>query len=111
MYTTPARQQRQKGAISVLAAVSLVVAITVAALALDLGHVFWVKRDLQKATDLASLSAVTDLGNAVAVARDIALINNPDLTADDVNATPGIYNWTARTFAAGGPAEDINSVQ
>jgi uncharacterized membrane protein len=111
MCFRPARQQRQQGVISVLAAAALGVAIAVAALALDLGHVFWVKRDLQKAADLASLSAVTDLGNAVAVARDIALINDPDLTAADVNANPGIYDWSARMFSAGGLAADINSVQ
>lgn len=103
--------QRQQGVISVLAAVALGVAIAVAALALDLGHVFWVKRDLQKAADLSSLSAVTDLGNAVAIARDIALINDPDLTAADVNANPGIYDWSARTFSAGGSAEALNAVQ
>ena len=64
MFSRPTRQQQQKGVISVLAAVALGAAIVVAALAVDLGHVFWVKRDLQKAADLASLSAVTNLSQA-----------------------------------------------
>lgn len=116
MFTKPALQQRQNGVISVLAAVALGTAIVVAALALDLGHLFWVKRDLQKAADLASLSALTDINNpnlinATAIAQSIALTNNADLTADKVTVFTGIYNWTARTFAAGGAANQLNSVQ
>jgi uncharacterized membrane protein len=115
MYTGPTRQQRQQGAISVLAAVALGVSITVAALALDLGHVFWLKRDLQKAADLASLSAVTSLSNATAIAQSIALANNFDYqnaaTANNLTVTTGIYDWTTRAFAPGGAAESLNSVE
>lgn len=115
MYTGPTRQQRQQGAISVLAAVALGVSIAVAALALDLGHVFWLKRDLQKAADLASLSAVTSLSNATAIARSIALANDFDYqnaaTANSLTVTTGIYNWTSRTFVPGGAAASLNSVE
>lgn len=115
MYTGPTRQQRQQGAISVLAAVALGVSIAVAALALDLGHVFWLKRDLQKAADLASLSAVTSLSDATAIARSIALANNFDYqnaaTANNLTVTTGIYNWTSRTFVPGGAAASLNSVE
>lgn len=106
---------RQKGAISILAAGALGVSIAVAALALDLGHVFWVKRDLQKAADLASLSALTDLSQATAIAQNIALANNFDYnhaaTSNSLTVATGIYDWSARAFTAGGAATELNSVQ
>ncbi len=95
-------QQRQKGVISVMAAMALGTAIIVAALAVDLGHVFWVKRDLQKAADLASLSAVTDLCKATSAAQGIALANNFDpnnaATGNSLTVTPKVYDWGTRNF-------------
>jgi uncharacterized membrane protein len=109
-----ARQQRQRGVISVLAAMTLGAAIIVAALAVDLGHVFWAKRELQKAADLASLSALTDLSQASAIAQQIAKENNFDYqnaaTANSLIVTTGIYDWTARSFSPGGAAASLNSV-
>lgn len=108
-------RQRQQGAISVLAAAALGVSIAVAALALDLGHVFWLKRDLQKAADLASLSALTDLGQATGIAQSIALENDFDYqdaaTANSLVVMTGRYDWSTRSFAAGGAAAELNSVQ
>src|SRR5512145_2620733 len=115
MVSVPTLQQRQRGVISVLAAVTLGVSIAVAALALDLGHVFWVKRDLQKAADLASLSALTSLGNASAIAQQVALENKFDYqnaaTANSLTVTTGAYDWTSYTFSPGGAAAGINAVR
>jgi uncharacterized membrane protein len=115
MFSSPARRQRQKGVISIMAAVALGVALIAAALALDLGHVAWVKRDLQKAADLSSLSAVTNLSQATTTAQNIALANGFDYqnetTANSLTVTTGVYDWTNRTFAPGGAAESLNSVQ
>ncbi len=99
-----AAQQEQQGAISVLAAAALGVAILIAALALDLGHVYWVKRDLQKAADLASISALANVALAPAIAQQVARDNNfdPAQTGNTFTVTVGIYNWDTRTFAAGG---------
>ena len=112
---TPTRRARQKGAISVLAAVALGVSIAVAALALDLGHIFWVKRDLQKAADLASLSALTNLGNASTVAQQVALENKFDYqnaaTANSLTVMTGVYTWNSYTFSPGGAAAGINAVR
>lgn len=114
MFPRQARQ-RQAGVIGVLAAVTLGVAIAVAALAVDLGHIFWAKRDLQKAADLASLSALTDLSRASAIAQQIAKENNFDYqnaaTANSLTVTTGIYDWTNRAFAPGGAATSLNSVE
>jgi uncharacterized membrane protein len=107
----PASQRRQKGAISILAAVSIAVVMGIAALTVDIGHTFVVRRDLQKAADLSSLSALSDMDNATAVAQNIALTNNADLTAENVTVVTGIYNWGTRTFAASGSADGLNSVR
>ncbi|MGE5758355.1 MAG: TadG family pilus assembly protein [Sideroxydans sp.] len=112
MFSRQARQ-RQTGVISVLAAVTLGAAIIVAALAVDLGHIFWAKRDLQKAADLASLSALTDLSQASAIAQQIAKKNNFDYqnAANSLTVTTGIYDWPNRAFAPGGAAASLNSVE
>lgn len=98
-----------------MAAAALGVSIIVAALAVDLGHIFWVKRDLQKAADLASLSALTGLDQATAIAQQIAKENNfdyqNDATANSLTVTAGVYDWTSRAFSAGGAAAALNSVQ
>lgn len=107
----PASRRRQKGAISILAAVSIAVVMGIAALTVDIGHTFLVRRDLQKAADMSSLSALSDLGNATAVAQNIALTNNADLTADNVTVVTGIYDWSARSFTPSVATSGLNSVQ
>jgi uncharacterized membrane protein len=114
MLTTP--QHRQQGAISVMAAMALGVAIAVAALALDLGHIFWLRRDLQKAADLASLSALSASNNtaqASVIAQQFAKENGFDsaVEGNTLTVTTGIYNWTTRVFAPGGALASINAVQ
>lgn len=109
----PETRHRQAGAISAIAVVALGLALTLAALSVDLGYVFWVKRDLQKAADLAALSAVTDLSNANTVARQIALANgfNPDTAGNTLTVTPGVYDEDRRSFSAGGVADAQNAAQ
>ena len=69
---------RQRGSISILAAMSLVFVIASAALAVDVGQAAWRKRSLQKTTDVISLDAVRALGdrkdsvNCVSVAQTYA---------------------------------------
>ncbi len=108
----PATRQRQHGVISVLAAVTIGAAVLIAALAVDLGHVFWVQRDLQKAADLASLSALSNLGSATLIAQQIAKENKFDYekAGNSLTVTTGIYDWTNRTFAPGGAATSLNAV-
>lgn len=106
-------RRRQTGAISAIAAFTLGLALTLAALSVDLGHLFWAKRDLQKAVDLASLSAVTDLSAATTTAQQIATANgfDPNASGHTLGVTTGIYDEDKRTFSAGGAADAQNAVQ
>lgn len=80
----------QRGAISVLAAVILVVAVLVVALAVDVGRVIQQRQQLQGAADAAALSAVRALAEsgdtgAVAAAAQAAAAGNGydgDLTGE-----------------------------
>ncbi len=96
-----------------MAAVFLGLALTLAALSVDLGYVFWAKRDLQKVADLASLSAVTNLGAAGTVAQQIAAANGFDANAsgNTLAVMVGVYDEVNRSFSAGGEATAQNAVQ
>ncbi len=94
-----------------MAAVFLGLALTLSALAVDLGHLFWAQRDLRKAADLASLSAVTDLSNAGLVAQQIAAANGFDVSGDNLVAAVGVYDEVKRSFSAGGEATAQNAVK
>jgi uncharacterized membrane protein len=83
---------RQRGAISVLAAVILVVAVLVVALAVDVGRVIHQRQQLQGAADAAALSAVRalaeggDTGSVAAAAQAAAAGNGYD---GDLNSEAG----------------------
>ena len=53
----------QRGAIAILAGLSLVFVITSAALAVDIGQAAWQKRSLQRLVDVVSLDAVRAVGD------------------------------------------------
>src|SRR5918996_3138409 len=53
----------QRGAISILAALSLVFVIASAAMTVDIGQATWKQRDLQKVLDVVSLDAVRAVGD------------------------------------------------
>src|SRR5881628_3419452 len=53
----------QRGAISILAALSLVFVIASAAMTVDIGQATWKKRDLQKVLDVVALDAVRAVGD------------------------------------------------
>lgn len=109
-------RRAQGGAVSVLAALTLGLVVTVAALALDIGHMFWVKRDMQKAADLAALSAATDLANALPIAQRVALANGFDYQDADsqssLMAAVGYYDFNAQTqFTQKADIAQANAVQ
>lgn len=53
----------QRGAISVLAALSLLFVMASAAMSVDIGHAAWQKRSLQRLVDVVSLDAVRAVGD------------------------------------------------
>lgn len=129
MNTTSSRKS-QRGAIAIMAAILLPVMIIMAALAIDLGHLFYVKRHLQKVADLAAVAAAQFLANPAVSAVNVAKQNgfDPGKAGNGYIVTPGYWNpgpgpnavpgscppWDAQCgtpsyFAAGGP--NLNAVQ
>jgi len=71
----------ERGAIMVLAAFGIVVAVIAASLAVDLGQVAQERRRNQKVADLAALDAARDLTNVQALAEESATRNDFPLSA------------------------------
>ncbi len=85
----PSRIQRsERGAVLVIAAVGVVVALISASLAVDLGSIMQEKRLVQKIADLAALDAARDLPNAQSVA-ELSAARNHNI-ADSVAVIPGV---------------------
>lgn len=105
---------RQRGAISILAAASLTAVIASALLAVDLGSVFYTKRQLQNVADNAALSAVNDIPASHAIAIETAGLNSFPVPGGNGNAlttVPGRYDDNANLFSAGGDPAEQNAVQ
>jgi uncharacterized membrane protein len=69
--TRPAARRRQRGAVMVLAAISL--GLVVAALgALDIGHDYFVRRELQRTADLAATAGAQTIGSSTSSAGGCA---------------------------------------
>jgi hypothetical protein len=107
----------QRGAVLVLMAVLLIVLIGVAALAIDLGHLFVVKNELQNAADAGALAGAQALyadpdpkiagtivkTGANAIARETAILNLSEKLAVEVNLASdvqrGHYNMNTKVFS------------
>ena len=56
-------RKEERGAIAIMTALSLAFVIAAAAMAIDVGHTVWTKRQLQGVADMASLDAVRALND------------------------------------------------
>ncbi|WP_408313359.1 TadG family pilus assembly protein [Paraburkholderia aspalathi] len=74
----------QRGAVSILAAVWVSVAVITMA-AIDIGHFYYVRRDLQRIADLAAAAGVQTIGSAGSCT---AAINSAQLNATKANGLP-----------------------
>ncbi|MDD5363708.1 MAG: TadG family pilus assembly protein [Gallionellaceae bacterium] len=101
----------QTGAISVMAAAGMAALVASALLAVDLGNLFYTKRQLQNVADTAALSAVSDLANAAYIATDTASKNDfavPGVHSNTLETVTGHYDTTTPdgeyqgSFTAGG---------
>lgn len=104
----------QRGAILVMAAVAMSLAIGAALLAVDLGSLFHERRYLQTVADTAALSAVNDPSSAQAIALDAVAGNDyvlPGSKGRSLIAIPGYYDTSAREFFPGGASALWNAVQ
>lgn len=88
----------QTGAVAIMVALLLIVFIGFAALAIDLGHLYVVRNELQNAADAGSLAGARFLYNdtgtlvnvgANQIAYDAATANNSEKVSVDVNWTSG----------------------
>jgi Flp pilus assembly protein TadG len=76
------RMNAEDGSVATMVVISLVVLLGVGALVLDIGNLYWERRQLQNAADAAALAAAQDLtsgqdaATALATARNFADENN-----------------------------------
>lgn len=111
--------RRQRGVISILAAIALATAVAAALLAIDLGSLFYTKRHLQTVADTAALSAVNNIPDAQHIALDTAAGNNfavPGAQNNTLLTVVGRYDANGnplqvREFIPGGNPADFNAVQ
>lgn len=105
---------RQRGAISIIAAAGLLAVVAAAMLAVDLGNMFYTKRQLQNVADNAALSAANNPSDAQHIAADTAALNNftsPGAHSNALTAVSGQYDFATDTFTPGGTAGMQNAVQ
>jgi uncharacterized membrane protein len=111
-----ARQQR--GAIALLAVFALLMAVTFAVLSLDAGRLWLERRSVQRAADMAALSASrfigcgTRRGDGLLAAVEVAKANGMDgtiVTVDYGTLTPGPGG--APTFTPGASSENADAVR
>ncbi|MFM0501711.1 TadG family pilus assembly protein [Paraburkholderia caffeinilytica] len=108
---------RQHGAIAVLAVIWLVIAITALG-AIDIGNVYFVRRQLQRTADLAAMAAVQVISTsggcttATTAAQQNATSNgfNADGTKTILTTTCGRWDTSSKTYF-GTSGNPLNAVQ
>jgi Flp pilus assembly protein TadG len=124
--------RRENGAVLPITAVYLLVAVGVLALAIDLGHIFLVKSELQRVADAAALTgamrlmtpnsgatpgvmlASVDCGRAITAAQAVAMQNDIDgepTTLANIAISLGTWNGTAFTDTGCASPSQVNAVQ
>lgn len=107
------RRGRRSGAIIVLFSVLLVVIVAMLALAIDVGYLYTVRTDLQRAADASALAGAAELAggpqHAVSDARKYArknTIGRRELKNEDINVQLGQWDWVTHQFVSGGEPFD-----
>lgn len=77
------------GAVSVLTAVSIAMLLTIAAIVIDIGSLYFARRELQSTNDAAALAAVQNPSAATAVAQSVFSRNGYSAVA--LTVTTGTY--------------------
>ncbi|MEQ5838156.1 pilus assembly protein TadG-related protein [Paraburkholderia acidicola] len=94
-------QRRQQGAIALLAAIWLSIAIAALG-AIDIGNLFFVRRDLQRAADLAASAAAQTIGSAGGCAAATASAQG-SATANGLPATGTVVTTCGRWDPSANP--------
>ncbi len=105
--TLSRRRDDERGAILVLSAIGVVLAMIFSAMAIDLGFTAQEARRNQKVADLAALDAVRDLANHQSIATTSAhtrnlLPNGPGFLVESRRGT-----WDGTTFIPSASGEDV----
>jgi len=124
--------RNERGAVAPISAVYLVVALAALSLAIDLGHVFLVRNELQRVADSAALAgalrlmtpntgvpagvtqAAPDCGRAIAAAQAVGTNNSTDgqpTTLANISVSLGTWNGTAFTDTGCASPSLVNAVQ
>jgi hypothetical protein len=85
MRNRPANPTRQRGAVAIITALALVVLVGFAGLALDGGHLYLTKTELQNAADACALSASYELAGAPIPAENFTRAENAGKTVGAEN--------------------------
>ncbi len=102
----------QGGAISVIAALSIMMLLAVAAIVIDAGSLYYARRALQSTNDAAALAAVQNPASASAVALSVFAQNGystPTLIVTSGTYTADESLSVSNRFVAGSP--DVNAVR
>lgn len=112
-FRGPAEKWNQQGSVAVITAAGLLMLLGMAGLALDLGHLYVVKSELQRAADAGARAGAAALffpatssppqcSQATTAGATIARANPVDKDTPVINhIQTGRWNWTASTFTQG----------
>lgn len=124
--------RREKGTVLPITAVYLLVAVAILALAIDLGHIFLVKSELQRVADAAALTGAMrlmtpnsgptpgvtpvsiDCARAITAAQAVGMENDADgqpTTLANIAISLGNWNGTAFTDTGCASPSLVNAVQ
>lgn len=100
--------RNRRGAIVVMAGISIVALMLIAAVSVDASRIFAAKNELQTATDAAALAGAVQLledsSTALDSARVYALLNRVEQSlVDSVVVEPGVWHPSDRHFEVNGP--------
>lgn len=107
----PARMRRQSGSVATLGALWLMIAVICLA-TIDIGNVFWQKRELQKIADLAALAGAQGetpadcQANAARIATLNGMTSAPQVECGNWTPSPGVAD--TRTYFVNG-ASPLNA--
>lgn len=111
---TPSHRPRQRGSILVNVAAGLSLMVILLG-AIDLGLLFYYKREYQKAADLAALAGSHELANgcaaAISAGTDNANTNLSAYTHDTPTIQPGVWKTTTDPRFVAGCTGDQNAVR
>ncbi|WP_297467849.1 TadG family pilus assembly protein, partial [Acidithiobacillus sp.] len=82
----------ERGDIAIIAAIVMPIMILALAFGIDIGHMAYVQRNLQKIADMAAIAGAEDISNAAALATGNAVKNGLQTSSTQITVTPGNWN-------------------